>query len=75
MEEDNFNNSRIIVKKAEVWYRLFVYPLSSATLTHPLTRGAPLLSFNADGIFDISPVLRGNYPLGKALFNMLIIDL
>ena len=39
-------------------------------LTAPLTRGAPLLSFNADGISDISPVLRGNCPLGEAFMRL-----
>ena len=34
-------------------------------LTAPLTRGAPLLSFNADSISDISPVWRWNCPKGK----------
>ncbi len=41
--------------------------LFSRYATAPLTRGAPLLSLNADGISDISPVLRGNCPLGEAL--------
>ena len=40
--------------------------LFSRYATAPLTRGAPLLSFNADGISDIFPVLRGDYPEGEA---------
>ena len=43
-------------------------------LTAPLTRGAPLLSFNANGISDISPVLRWNCPIGEASCGALRLD-